>query len=183
MHIRLSFLYLTTLLAAGIILTSCFSSRPPAPNREITLARDGRKIEERITRTLSRRPRKIFHVYKDSISNYIKHGPYTEYYLTGSVKYEAYYNSDKLDSLSVFWYPNGHKQGEIQYQDGLLHGLAQTWHKNGLLHTEKVWSHGKLNGKEVLRDDNGRLIKEIIWKDNKIISKKIWDKKGGLSNK
>ncbi len=159
-----------TLCAGALVihLAGCFGSPPPSPNREKIMSADGKWLEQRIVRHLSRRPKEIFFVYRDSAGNYIRHGADTRYYLNGQVQMEEHYRGGLLDSITEFWYPNGNKRGELPYSGGKPHGKAMTWYPNGKKESEKNWEQGLLEGLSTEWDEKGAVRNTTLWKQNKI---------------
>ena len=148
----------------------CFASLPPPPNREKIQAFDGRWVEQRVERNLSRRPMEVYYVYQDSNGNYLRHGTDTHYYMSGQVKMEEHYRNGLLDSITEFWHPNGNKRGELPYKDGKPHGRAVTWYPDGKKQSETNWENGLLNGPSLEWDENGNVVKKVVWKDNRVDS-------------
>jgi len=166
------------LVIAALMFSGCSNHAIFIPNREVIPNPEGLKLEERISRHWSRRPERVFYVYRDSNDNYVQHGPDTWFFYDGEIKFKENYSYGKKSGLSEFWYQNGHKQGEITYSNGKMTGKALSWHKNGKRHIEKTWIDGVLTGMELRWDKKGTLRAEILWQDNIILDKKFWDKKG-----
>ena len=155
------------ILAALSGLCIACSQAPPAPQVPGRIqAADGRWLETRVVRHLSRRPKEVFHVYRDSTGAFIRHGSDTRYYMTGQVKFQEHYRDGLLDSVTEFWYPNGNKQGELPYKDGKPHGKAITWYPDGKKMSEKNWEDGRLQGLSIEWDEKGKKRRETLWNRN-----------------
>jgi len=161
MKIVVSSLYLAFLLAG------CYGSIPPEPPCLERTGPDSALVEVRIERTMSRRPRRVWHVRRDSTGSWIPHGRDIHYFLNGQASAIEWYRDGKRDGAASFWHENGAKQGEIAYHDGLAEGLARTWYDDGRIELERTWVHGKLDGIERRWDRRGNLVQEIVWKDNR----------------
>jgi antitoxin component YwqK of YwqJK toxin-antitoxin module len=162
MHLRL--------LSAGFflaMLAGCFGSLPPAQSHEKILM-DGRWVEPRINRNLSRRPEEVYYVYLDSSGNYVRHGTDLHFYLDGQIKLEEHYRDGLLDSVSEFWYPSGAKRGELPYSEGKPDGKALTWYSDGMKESETNWKNGQLDGLSLRWNEKGDLIKKTLWSGNHI---------------
>ena len=94
MRIKNIWIWLSVPLFAG-----CFASLPPPPNREKIRASDGKWVEQRVERNLSRRPMEVYYVYRDSTGNYVRHGTDTHYYLEGQLKMEETIEKSKTERL------------------------------------------------------------------------------------
>ena len=177
---KINSMHIVLIIITGLsfIFINCGAHPVFIPNRESIESPEGVILEERLSRHWSRRPERLYYVYRDSLDNYIQHGPDTWFYLDGTVKFRESYLFGKKHGISEFWFSNGHKQGEIHYDQGKMNGKAISWHKNGQKHIEKMWIKGMLTGKEIRWDKKGIKRMEILWADNKIITKLFWDKKG-----
>ncbi len=168
-------------LCLAAVLSGCYGSRPPDPNRCVQFSPDGREVEERVERTMSQRPRRIFYVYRDSINdNWIQHGKDVTYFVTGSVKYEENYFDGKKHGAVESWFEKGGKQGELHYTHGKIDGKSLTWWSNGIKRSEKNWNMGVLNGSAIQWNDYGVKRSEIIWAKNKIVQRFKYDDDGKL---
>ncbi|MGL1903900.1 MAG: hypothetical protein OCC49_17310 [Fibrobacterales bacterium] len=165
------------------ILLGCYGGRPPELNRCVQVSEDGREVEERIERTLSRRPRRIYYVYRDPSDNWIQHGRDVIYYVKGSIKFEEHFFEGNKHGKSESWYESGGKQGELNYEQGKIDGKSFTWWPNGKKRTEKNWTMGVLNGSAIEWTEEGIKRSEIIWVNNKIIKKFKFDEKGRIITK
>lgn len=160
------------LLAALSLLSGCFGSIPPEPPCSDSVSSDGKVLEVRLRRNMSRRPVEVWHVYRDSSNNWVRHGRAVRYFLNGQTKSVEWWKDGKLDGPASYWFENGEKAGEILYVAGLADGIARSWYDNGIKESEKTWTQGKLNGKEFHWDRRGRLVLEIDWKVNQILQRK-----------
>lgn len=160
------------LAASAIVLCACYGSIPPEPPCSDVVAPDGKPLETRLRRNMSRRPVEVWHVYRDSAGNWIRHGRAIRYFLNGQTKSVEWWRDGKLEGPASYWFENGEKQGEITYAGGLPEGIARSWYDNGVKESEKTWSQGKLEGKELHWDRRGRLILELNWKANRLTERK-----------
>lgn len=153
-------------------LCGCFGAIPPEPPCFDAVTSDGKILETRLRRNMSRRPVEVWHVYRDSSGNWIRHGRAVRYFLNGQTKSVEWWRDGRLEGPASYWFENGEKQGELTYVAGLADGIARSWHNNGMKECEKTWSQGKLDGTERHWDRRGRLILELTWKANRLVEQK-----------
>lgn len=166
---------LAALWALLPILVGCYGSLPPEPPCQDPGTTDSVRTEVRIDRDLSRRPRHVWRVRRDSTGSWIRHGRDIHYFLTGQPSAVESYRDGLLDGEASYWHENGAKQGEIRYERGLAQGVARTWHPDGGIEAERHWKHGKLDGLERRWDRRGRVVLEIDWIDGRVSGRRAFD--------
>lgn len=135
---------LLPLLSPTLLILGCYGSVPPEPPCLETPFSDSVKVETRIKRDMSRRPKSVWQVRRDSTGSWIRHGRTIHYFLTGQTSAIEWYRNGKLEGNASYWHENGAKQGEITYIDGRADGIARTWYDDGTIESEKVWKAGRL---------------------------------------
>ena len=111
--------------------------------------------------------------------NYVKNGPYKQYYETGELRGEGNYfkgeedgpyieygkdgkiykkgvytrGRDSIDGLETRYYRNGQKQSEETYKDGNYDGLSTRWYENGQKQSEVTIKDGKQKKKKNWNED------------------------------
>jgi len=158
----------------GLLLAifGCYGSPPPEPPCFDLSMGDSVATETRIQRDMSRRPKRIWHVRRDSTGSWIPHGRDVHYFLNGQASAIEWYRDGKLDGASSYWHENGAKQGEITYRTGKAQGVARTWYDQGQVESERTWVDGALEGLERRWDRRGHPVLEIVWRGNKIVERR-----------
>lgn len=162
---------LTALLAA---LCGCFGSLPPEPPCTDPFVTDSVKTEIRVDRDLSRRPRHVWRVRRDSTGSWIRHGRDIRYFLTGQPSAIESWVHGQLEGTASYWHENGAKQGEIHYEKGTAQGVARTWYDDGRIEIERTWNRGKLDGLERRWDRRGRVVLEIEWVEGRVSQRRVF---------
>ncbi len=91
----------------------------------------------------------------DSQGEEIKHGSYTFYYETGSVRSKTTYKNGLQDGEFAAWYPNNQREVVGNYVDGKQHGKWSWWHENGMRKAIANYEQGHLIEAPMAWNDQG----------------------------
>jgi hypothetical protein len=69
------------------------------------------------------------------------HGPYIQYFASGQIHDNWFYNGNRIHGLRTTWYPDGMYASSMEYENGFQCGKSFYWTNSGLLHTS--YYHGK----------------------------------------
>ena len=89
---------------------------------------------------------------KEIQHNRPNNGYYKEYYETGSLKSEEYYNEGNKDGTWKTYYPNGKIQSIKTYNNNLLEGLTAHYDSCDVLVFTELFEHGVCKKREVVND-------------------------------
>lgn len=88
-------------------------------------------------------------------NDYLRHGPYIEWYDNGRKLQECSYDKGKLAGPYRSWYENGMKLQEFSYVDGKKAGRYVEWHRNGKKAAECTYANDSLEGQFTSWHKNG----------------------------
>ena len=112
--------------------------------------------------------------------NGIKHGLWTEWFLSGQKWSEGTFNNGKEDGKWTGWWGNGQKKGKGTFNNGKPNGKWTGWWINGQKAEEGTYKVGKPDGLWIYWYENGQKKFEVVYKDGKLIDDKKWDEDGNL---
>ena len=96
-----------------------------------------------------------------------------EYFESGKIQSETYYENGAKNGLCRRWLENGQLIEKLNFKNGSLHGLQQYWFDDGKLQLEQHFKDDKLNGVSKSYYENGKLKNEISYKENVLHGKYI----------
>lgn len=137
---------------------------------------------------------------KGKYSNFVKHGDFLSYDISGNLFESASYEQGRLRQKSTY-YPNGVLRTREEYSEegGFLvyeawsenklikvrriPGLYQEWYDNGQKRVEKPSVNRKLDGEVTIWFSNGDIMYQAEWDQGKQIGKAQYSKRPGGKSK
>ena len=87
-----------------------------------------------------------------------REGPWKDYWVSGSLKSEGWYENDLREGVWVFYRESGEKEQEGSYRSGKVHGRWTWWYPGGNIHRSEEHHVGKLDGEFLELDTAGEAI-------------------------
>ena len=100
------------------------------------------------------------------IADQIKHGYYKEYYESGKLKCELFYQYGKREGQGKLFYPSGKLQSEFTFKASVLHGNFIRYYENGKKMDVCQYQSGKRFGKGFLYNEDGSIAIELDYLPN-----------------
>jgi hypothetical protein len=99
---------------------------------------------------------------------FIKHGPFKQFYKSGQESVSSHYTYGKLDGTRTYYEKDGKKREIASFKAGKRHGHYERHHK-GALKEKGSYKKDKQDGKWEYFE-KGRLAKSRVYKNGKVVS-------------